>query len=888
MRHLSDFKNVLRNLFLKKRAENELDSELRAYVEIVTDERVASGMSRSEARRTALADFGGLEQVKQAVRDRRGGSWLELLWGDLRYGFRRLIRNPGFTFTVVSTLGLSIGANTAVFSLVNALILRSLPYGHPERIGTIFWNIQGPRPFDGPHQITGREWELLRDDVSSLTSAVSSRGTSGANLLAGKHVQYVYAGRVSAHYLDVLDLHPVLGRNFSEAEDRPHGPKAVILSYGLWHSTFGEDRGLLGRTIHLKGDSYTVIGVLPRLATTPLNADLYTSLQPSLDGEGGGSNYAPYVRLRAGASWQQADAQVNRALSDTAQQRAKIDGPGTRVSFYTLPLQKGEAAAIRPQVLTLMSASGFILMIACANLAGLTLVRMARRAPEIATRLALGGSQWQVERQLWIENLVVALIGGAAGIGIGFLALRGLLALLPARYLPVADVHLDGAVLAFTLALSVLTSLLFGMLPAFAVRRVNLRSSMSRRRIAGTERTHVRQVLIAGEVALTVVLLAGCGLLIRTLIHLQTLPPGFNPRDVMAAKASLDDARYHDPAAFHRLLEESTAAMQRIPGVENAGVGLSLPYESVLNDTVTLGDGKETGQQVETDMLYVTPGYLATLQIPILAGRGFNASDGADTQRVAIVNRTFARKFYNAANPVGRTLRSGPTSAVIVGEVGDVELVSLLNPVAPLQTEQTVYLPAAQITSANNLALLHTWFQPAWIVRTSGQVEGLTAQMQQALASVDPSLPYSGFYSMSDLQAQTLATQRVQVALLGTMAGLALLLSAVGIFALVANSVAERAREIGIRIALGSTLVRAMSHVAGIGIRPAAIGLALGLIGCFLALPALRSVLFGVGVYDASSIGGVVGVLTGVTALATVLPALRIATIDPGRTLREE
>jgi len=274
------------------------------------------------------------------------------------------------------------------------------------------------------------------------------------------------------------------------------------------------------------------------------------------------------------------------------------------------------------------------------------LVRMARRASEIATRLALGASAWQIQKQLWIENLLLACLGGAAGIGVGFLALRGLLSLLPEDFLPVSNVPLDARVLAFTLGVTLLTSVLFGMLPALAVRNVDLRSSLASRAMASAEKLRLRQWLIAGEVALSVLLLAGSGLLIRTLIHLETLPPGFNPMGVMTAKASLDDARYRDPAAFAKLLNESTAAMLRIPGVHSAAVGLSLPYERILNGGVKLHDGPFAGHEVGTDMNYVTPGYFETLQIPLLGGRAFTSADGPTTQSVAIVNRSFAQKFF--------------------------------------------------------------------------------------------------------------------------------------------------------------------------------------------------------------------------------------------------
>jgi predicted permease len=463
-------------------------------------------------------------------------------------------------------------------------------------------------------------------------------------------------------------------------------------------------------------------------------------------------------------------------------------------------------------------------------------------------------------------------------------ALHGLLSLLPKNFLPVAEVPLDGRVLAFTLLASVLTSVLFGMLPALATRTVDLRSSMAARAGAVSDRLRLRQMLIAGEVALTVVLLAASGLLIRTLIHLETLPPGFNSAGVMTAKASLDDARYADRAAFQKLMNRSITAMRQIPGVRNAAVGLTLPYERTLNDSVTLRDGLQAGQQVGTDLVYVTPGYFDTLQIPLLAGRGFTDSDGPDTQPVAVVNRSFAQKFYPGANPVGHTLDKG---MVIVGVVTDTQLSSGLNPIAPLQSEETMYIPAAQV-NPRFLPVVHVWFQPSWIVRTAVPVEGLTAQMQKALSSADPSLPFSGFYAMSELRAETLATQRIEVALLSAMAALALLLSAVGIFALVANIVAQRTREIGIRIALGSSVRQAMAQVAGSGLRASALGLVLGLLLCVAALRALHSVLYGVGIYDVPTLAAVVLTLVLVTLLATTVPALRIARIDPATTLRDE
>jgi predicted permease len=807
-----------------------------------------------------------------------------ILGQNVKFAVRQLRRSPGFSLTVIVTLALAIGANTAIFSVVNALMLKSLPYRQPERMGTIYTRIQGQELSNERHHVNGEQFELLRDDVPALITAISATGTSGVNLQAGSRVQYVHAARVSARYFDVLAIQPVFGRNFTETEDLPNGPKAAILGYGLWRNIFGSNREIVGESFLLKGEPYTVIGVLPEGAVTPLNADLYTALQASQRGEGGGTNFDLITRLRDGATWEQADAQINRVWSHRNVMYELGDDPGARVSYHSVPLQKGATDWLRPQILGLMTAAGFILLIACGNLAALTLVRVMRRSSEVATRLALGASRWQIQKQLWIENLLLACIGGTAAMALGFMALRGMLSLLPERFLPTARVSLDARVLIFTLAISVLTSVFCGMLPAFTTRRFDVRASIGNRAVTSADRLRLRQVLIAGEIALTVVLVAGSGLLVRTLIHLETLPPGFNPSGVMTAKASLDDARYHDAAAFRKLLKESTEAMSHIPGVQYAAAGLALPYERTLNDNLTLSDGPEAGDQIQADLTYVTPDYFRALQIPLVEGRAFTASDGPDTQHVAVVNQIFAKKFFHGGSPVGHYVDK---NTLIVGLVGDVAIAPGLRVQAPLSGEEAMYIPATQV-DAHSLVLLHMWFQPSWIVRTAGPIDGLSAQMQRALASVDPNLPFSGFYSMRDLLARTLAMQRVEVALLSTMGGLALLLSAVGIFALVANIVAQRRREVGIRIALGSTVRQAMVEVGAPGIRAAGLGMISGIVLCLGTLRMMRTVLYGVGVYDVPTIIAVLSILACVTVVATTVPTLRVARIDPAETLREQ
>jgi predicted permease len=871
-----------KQLFSRRRRYDELHESIREHLEEKIEDLMEDGMSRENAEQTARRQFGNVKLIEERSREVWQRPAWESYWANIKFAVRQLLRNPGFTVTVIFTLALSIGANTAIFSIVNALMLKSLPYPHPERMGTIYTRVTGVNSWDARHKLMYEQWQLLRDDVPALLSAVSGSRTSGVNLEAGSHVQYLQSGRISAHYLDVLGIRPALGLNFSDLEDRAHGPNAAILSYPLWRNTFASDPNILGQTVLLKGAPYTVMGVLSEGAITPLNADIYTALQLGPEGEGSGTNVEAITRLRDGATWQEADSEINRAWSHRAHRYELDDDPNAQVTYHSVPLQTGVTATLRPQALALMVATGFILLIASANLAGLTLVRVLRRSPEFATRLALGASRWQIQKQLWVENLLLAFLGGAAGVAVGFVALRGLLQLLPEHYLPVAKVSLDGRVLAFTLLISLLTSVLFGMFPALAMRKFRLRSAIASHSATGGDPLRLRQALIVGEVALTVLLLAASGLLIRTLIHLQTLPAGFDATGVMTARASLDDVRYHDAVAFRKLLSESTFAMRQIPGVQSVAVGISLPYERALLTGVTISDGKDAGQQGMTDHVYITPDYFQALQIPLLAGRSFSDADGPDTQHVAIVNRTFARKYFHGTDAVGHYVNKDTR---IVGVVEDVPIAPGLDATAPLTGEETMYIPAAQ---TGELTMIHVFFQPSWIVRTAGPVEGLTAQMQHALASADPDLPFSGFFNMGDLMARALATQRIEVALLSAMAALALLLSTIGIFALVANLVAQKTREIGIRIALGSTVRQAMVHIGAPGVWASTLGLILGLVLCAGALRAMRSVLFGVSVYDVPTILIVVLTLEAVTLVATTAPALRIAGIDPAKTLRDE
>lgn len=884
--------NWLQQVVSRRREYRNLSDEMTEHLQEKVEELISGGMPPQEADAAARREFGNALLLEEHSREVWQWATFDSILRDLRYAFRQLRRNPGFTLTVLLTLSVAIGANTTAFSLVNALLFRPLPYTHPERLASLMTHQEGftgsgKALSDDEDSVDGETWELVRDNVPAVIAGAWS-SSKGVNLQVGSIARYVQEQRVSARYFDALGIPPFMGRNFADDEDRPGGPQAVLLSYELWGSLFSADSEILGKFISLKGAPYRVIGILPPHTTTTSPADLWTPLRPSRFGEGAGDNYGVVMRLRDDATWAEANSQLAR-LRPALLENFKKRHPQGHAWLFALPLQQDFAREQSTPALILMTAVAFILLIASANLTGLMLVRVTRRAGEISTRLALGATRGSIFRQLMMEPFLLALAGGLMGIALAMGGLSFLTKLLPSNLIPIGGVSLDGRVLGFAMAISCGTGLLIGVLPALDLRRFNIRSFMATSHSrSGNQnfRRRTRQMLIAGEITLTVVLLTGAGLLIRTLNYLQTLPPGFDATNVLTAKVSLDDARYHDAASFHKLLQQSIAAIKRIPGVESAAVALSLPYERGFNNGFTVVDGDGAGKHDASSSAYVTPDFFHTLRIPLLAGRTFSEGDTPESEPVAIVNVSFARKFLGNTNVVGRHIRSGKTNYLIVGEVGDVTkrpaFVS-----APLSTEVTYYIPATQMNQ-ETVNLVHVWYQPSWILRSGGPISGLAEAMQKAMAEADPALPFAGFYSLRDLQAEALEAQRFQVLLLGVLASLALLLSLIGVYGLVSNLVVQRTREIGIRMALGSSVSQAMLEVGTSGMAAVALGLAGGLALAAVAVRIIKSELYGVKTYDPLTFVTALALLIIAASAASFLPTRRIASIDPASTLRAE
>jgi len=810
-----------------------------------------------------------------------------MLWKDLRVASRQFRKSPGFTLTVLATLGLCIGVNTAIYSVLDAVLLRSAPYPEADRLAlltTVYWNNGVEYSNRGQ---TGTMYETVRDGISTLDIAASTGGASGVNFSAPGHLEYIQQQRVAAGFFGVMGVAPQFGREFSRAEDVKGGPAITVLSYDFWQRVFNRDAGILGKGINLRGEPYTVVGIMPKGFHTNADVDVWTPLRPSRTGEGGGSNYTVMARLKPGVTWATANEQL-KALSQGIVSGSNLSRD-THFEERIVPIQSGLAGGMRSQLLIAGAAVLAVLLIGCVNIAGLLLARSATRGREIATRMALGGARTAIVRQLLVESLLLALGGCAVGIGIGALTIGWLKELGAKDFELWHPITIDARVMLAMLAIAVLTSLVFGLMPALSVSRIDIRSVLSEggRGVAGGRRRWTRQALVACEVALTLVLLVGAGLLVRTLSYLNSLDPGFDTHNVIAGQASLQDARYKTNAAVNRLYDQTVARIRAIPGVQNAAVALTLPYQRPLNTGFKTIDGSDQ-QRHGVEAVYSTSGYFETMRIPVLRGRTYRESDSADAAAVVVVSQSFAARYFRGMDALGRHLDlGGGQIAEVVGVVGDVRQHSGLGAPGALSIEPTMYLPASQF-SGDGFQMVHTWFPPKWVVRATGPVGALKAQIQSAVAAVDPQLPIARFRTIGELQALITKGERFNAALFSILAGLALVLAAIGLYGLISQSIAQRTHEFGIRLALGSSAQQAMWNAVRPGFLLAIAGIVAGAMLSRLAVGFLEHLLFGVKSTDATTFVLTAVMLLVVTVLASVVPALRILGLDPARTLRNE
>jgi predicted permease len=799
------------------------------------------------------------------------------LWADLIFAARLARKYPLSTAAIIATLALCIGVNTAIFSVVDRVLLRALPYPQPERLVQIVTYGRGEGVEFRNDSQDGATWFALRDHVHALDLAVYTDWTTGVNLASDSGVEYVTLERVGAGYFRVLGVPPLAGREFDPAEDIAGGPMAVILSRKLWRRTFHSDPSIVGRRVLLRGEPHTVVGIMPdSLAGT---ADLWAPLRPSTTGEGGGTNYGIVGRLRPGATWAQAEAELRAAGVEPLKRR---NTKRANVWEGMANLQEVATENLRRPLFIVWSAVGLVLLIGCVNVAGMLIARGKQRRSEIATRLALGASAATIVRQVLIESVAIAAAGGIAASLVGYAALRGLKALARDQFGFLQGVTLDARVWVGAAVITLFTSILFGVLPAIQATRVDIREAQgAARTVAGARRFWSFRLLVAGQVALAVTLLIGAGLLLRTFTYLWNMNPGFDGSRVVTASFSLRDARYKTSAAVNDLFRRGIARLHELPGVEQAAVALTLPYERPLNMGVAPPGNDRTRI---TAMVYVTPEFLDALRIPLLRGRKIDERDSENAPKVAVVNEAFARQ-YLGDDPLGKQVKNGNAPTEIVGVVGNVQQRPSWGPPLPVTAQPTIYIPAAQFSG---FELVHTWFSPKWVVRAHEGAAISRATIDRVAHTLDPLLPIADFRTFDDVKLQTFGFQRFLSALLGATAGLALMLAALGIYALIANSVAERTRELGIRLALGAGAGRTIRSAAMPGIILAVAGALCGVILARASEQMVRRFIFGISSTDLVTFAAVsVGIIF-IAAVASLAPALRISRIDPAQALRQE
>lgn len=816
------------------------------------------------------------------------------LWKEWQFAARQLRKSPGFTVLVIATLGLCLGANSAVYSALDAILIRAVPFPQPDRLAlvTTIHRAGGSEELDTSQ--TGGQFEIVRDRATALDTAAYA-ATSAVNFAAGGRAELVRQQRVSAGFFQVLGTAPLLGREFQRAEDVPGGPALVVVSYDFWQRALAGKTSVIGRTILLRGEPYTVIGVMPPGFSTSCwcgdaparsagPADLWTPLRPSRTGEGGGDNYSVIARLRSGVTWAKASAQV-QSLSEPMQDFANTERGVTAIETIT-PFQTGLTTDVRRGLLLTWGAVMAVLLIGCVNVAGLLLARSWSRRREIATRMALGGSRAAVIRQLLWESILLGLGGCAAGLALGVFAvdwLRQLGAESLALWRPIA---LNTRVFLIMAGISVFASLLSGLAPALAASRFDLRGALAdggRGSSTGVRSLRARHILVIAEIALSMVLLVSAGLLVRTLGYLNALDPGFDSQNVMVSEVSLQDARYQTAESINRLFTTSLARIRQIPGVESAGVALTLPYERPLNNGFRMIDSSDRRPH-PVEEVYVTPGYFATMRIPVLQGRAISEADTAQTTPVVVVSESFAKRYYHGDEAVGHHLQSGE----IVGVVGDVQQHGgIFGGIGPLSKEPTIYVAAAQLPD-RAFRLMHTWFSPKWAIRTVSHAAVKPADVQRTMAGIDPLLPMGSFQTMGDLQRRITRDQRYRATLFSILAGLGLVIAAIGLYGVVTQSVAQRTREFGVRVALGASPPQITTRMLRSGVLLALAGVALGIGGAASAERYLAHFLWGVRPGDAGSLAAATAILLGAAVLASGIPAARVLRLDPAQILREE
>jgi putative ABC transport system permease protein len=811
-----------------------------------------------------------------------------LLLQDLKFSFRTLRKTPSVTLLALCALVLGIGANAALFTVVNTILLRPLNYPAANRLFELHrqypsgagWAISAPKFLF---------WEKENRAFDSM--GASDVLSSGLNLTSSGEPERLHGLRVTSGWFRALRVNPVIGRAFSRKEDTPGAGQYAVLSYALWKRRFAGDPGLLGKSITLSGNAYTVLGVMPSDFRFSPEADLWVPMQLKMDPNDFSNMFRVLGRLKDGVSVQQVNADLAVVRDRMQQQLPRHLEANEQIG--TTPYLETVVGDVRPTLLVLMGAVGFVLLIACANVANLLLARSAARRKELAVRVALGASSWQIARQALTESLVLSFLATALGLQLAWVALPVLLRFAPAGLPRLAEVQLDGRVLIFAIAMAVATGLLFGLAPLVQALRANANEALREGTGRGTgsaSALRVRNGLVVAEVAISLVLLIGAGLLMDTFVRLRLVSPGFDPRNVVTLQTSIDGTRYATTGSVASMFDRTIQRLESLPGVQSAATVTSLPLELGPDFGFAVSGRKQHAQgDLDGDAQWraITSHYFDAMRMPLVRGRALGETDTASSPKVVVINETMAREVFPNQNPIGARLVLG--APVIEG--WDVEIVGIvadsreigLNSSSPAMT----FTPAAQ--TPEMLTGLAVRLLPAnYVLRVSGNPTAAGNLAKRELMSLDTQQPVSEPRLMAGIVSGSIAQQQFNMLLVGLFAGLALFLGAIGLYSVISYSVVQRTRELGIRSALGAGRGQLVKMVLAQGLKLTGAGLALGLVAAYLLTRYLQSLLFGVKPLDATVFGGVCLVLTAVAVAASYIPARRAARIDPIVALRDE
>jgi putative ABC transport system permease protein len=874
----------LKALINRERLDQDLEDEIAFHLAMREEKYREAGIQGRARRAAAHRRFGSPILYKETSREMWTFRRLETLWQDLRYGARVLAKSPSFTVIAIITLALGIGANTTIFSIVDSVLLNTIPFKNADRLVLV----TEMEPFLADAPVSPEDfcdWQT-QNDVFERIVAIEEWRSFG--LTGGGPPEQVPAYAVSTDYFQMLGVAPLLGRDFSPKEDDVANQNSVLISYALWQRRFGGDHAVIGRPINLSGESYSVIGVMPRelkLGYPQPQAWVPISCHSKFVAGSRGSHYLSVMaRLKPGITVAQAQVEM-----DTIAQRLEQQYPDSNkeLGAHVIPLSVAATHEIRPGLLLLLSAVGFVLLIACANVANLQLVRASVRQREMAVRAAIGASRARLIRQLLVEGLLLALIGGAAGLVLAYLAVPALARRLPVNVSGTWNIAVDGRVVAFTFLLSVATAVLFGLVPAFQGSRANLNEALASRQrySAGSYHRRVRGLLVIGETALALVLLIGAGLMFRSFLLLQRDNPGFNPKNALTVAFDLPDAKYPGPSAFTpdayaawiktqritQFARQALDAIETLPGVVAAGGCNQLPGQNGNSSGILVtGQPNPSGTRPLAGTYEVTPGFFRAAEIPLVQGRVFTDGDDANATAVVVIDQRLAEQFFPGQNPLGQRLTVFGADREIIGVVGNVKEHGFN------ENMPTVYLPQWQNPQGSQ----------SIVIRSSVEPSTLAAGVVAAIQSIDTDQPVHDIRPLQEIYDQGLLATKLNTTLLVAFALLALVLAGVGTYGVVSYSASQRTHEIGIRMAMGASRLDVMRMVIGHGAVLALIGVGIGLIAAFAVTRWMASLLFGVSAKDPATFATVAIVLTVVALVACYFPARRATSVDPMDALR--